>query len=61
MNTNALTVGVFASALFVSLILLQNFIEIVNTRRDLQPNTTYAMTWVCVVLWSVFFALQITK
>ena len=61
MIATALSVAMFAVALFFSLILLQTLIEISNTGRDTQPNTTYTMTWLCVFFWSVFFMLQTTK
>lgn len=59
MISNTLSVLVFAFALFLSLILLQNFLEISKTGRDAQPQITYAMTWICTLLWSVFFAMQL--
>jgi hypothetical protein len=59
MISNTFVVVVFGLALFISLILLQNFIETINLGKDPQPNATYYMTWVCAVLWSTFFALQI--
>ena len=59
MITNTLTIVVFGCALFFSIIQLQNFLEISKTGRDAQPHVTYAMTWICTLLWSVFFATQI--
>ena len=61
MITTAMSVSVFTFALFLSIVRLQNFIEISKTGRDAQPNVTYALTWLCTLLWSVFFMLQTNK